>query len=180
MKGAFTGVSAGAGVAAALGVYASTFGALGGYAVAAQGVGLLSTLGLSFSATSGTAGIMTGISAIGGPVVLTAILAVGIALGIKRLFGDSWQRRLAKQITKTVEEKQVYQSITKNIDSEFQQIHDAVENGCTNLKEQYLIHVELMENELKNPAKTKEKLIKHIDFLRRDLSFFVEAPWAQV
>lgn len=177
-KGAFTGLGAGAGLAMALGAYASSFGSLGGYIVAAKGVSILSSLGIGFGATAGTSGVMSGIAIIGGPVVLTAILATGLALGIKRLFGDSWQKRLAKQIVSTIEENNVGGVIAKNVNNEFDKLHSNVDKGCNNLKEGYLAHIKRMKDELENPAQSKDELLSHIDELRDYLSFFAAAPWA--
>lgn len=178
-KGAFVGAGAGAALAAGLGTYASTLGALGGYAVAAQGVGFLSSLGLGFGLTGGSAGIMSGIAAIGGPIVLTAILAGALGLGAKRLFGDSWQRRLAKQILTVVETEKIISKIIGNIDSEFTKLKNKIDGGSNNLKNAYMSHIKMMQEELSNPAETKTQLKKHIEELQEDLGFFVKAPWGQ-
>lgn len=176
-KGAFVGLSVGGGLMAGLGIYASTMGALGGYAVAAQGVGLLSSLGIGFGATGGTAGVMSGIAAIGGPVVLAGILGGIVFLGAKRLFGDSWQKRLAKQIIKTMDEKGIGKKIVDNVVTEFNKAEDAINAGCNNLKEHYINHIKMMDKVVQNPAESKEDLDHQVKQLKESLDFFMKAPW---
>jgi len=175
-KGAFTGATASLGVAAGLGVYASTMGTLGGYAVAAQGVGLLSSLGIGFGATGGTAGVMSGIAFVGGPVVIT--LAIAAAVGfLFSYFGDSWEKRLAEEIVKNINENNIYTTLIKSVTEQLDSLEKSVDSGCHNLKSEYLAHLELIQNELNNPSKTKKDLYSHIDKLRESLSFFADAPW---
>ena len=178
-KGAFTGTAIGATVAAGLGAYASTMGVLGGYAVAAQGVGILSSLGLGFAWSGGTAGIMSGIAAVGGPIVVTVAIAAGVALMAKRLFGESWQRRLSKQLIKVFQEERVAATILENVDSEFASLESIVLKGCLNLKEAYHSYIADLQNMTENPIQSRADLAARVDQLREDLAFFVGAPWAQ-
>ncbi|WP_197473193.1 hypothetical protein, partial [Oleiphilus sp. HI0123] len=176
-RGAFAGLGVGGGLMAGLSIYASTMGALGGYAVAAQGVGLLSSIGIGFSATGGSAGVMSGIAAIGGPVVLAGILG-GIAfLGAKRLFGDTWQKRLAKQIIKTMDENNTGKTVIDNVVSEFSKAEEAINTGSDNLKEHYIEHIKMMDEIIQSPADSKEKLDGQVMQFRESLDFFMEAPW---
>jgi len=177
IKGAFLGGGAGAGLAAGLGIYASTMGTLGGYAVAAQGVGILSSLGIGFGATAGTSGVMSGIAALGGPITITLLAAAAVAwLGFS-LFGDSWEKRLAEEILVNIDKNNIEKTLVDNVSSQLTNFNQLIDYGCSNLKDCYIELLKKMEDELKNPSKSKQELGLHIDMLREDLSFFVEAPW---
>ena len=95
-NGAFLGGLAGAGALGALGIWASSLGNLGGYIIAAKAIGVLSSLGITVS--GGAAAVMSAIAAIGGPVTIALGLCVTLAGVVWKLFGESWQTRLAKQV----------------------------------------------------------------------------------
>jgi hypothetical protein len=178
-KGYFTGGMIGAGMAAGLGIYASTMGALGGYAVVAQAVGILSSMGVGFAWSGGTAGIISGVATIGGPVVVTAALAAGVVLLGKRLFGDSWQRRLSKQLLKVFEEQQVTEKLLGSVDTAFDNLDSSVRDGCQGLKDGYHAYIAELQKLVENPVQSRADLAASVDQYRRDLAFFLGAPWAQ-
>mgnify|MGYP005849723901 CR=1 FL=1 len=75
-------------------IWAAALGNLGGYILVAKVVGLLSALGIS---VGGGAAATSFISVLGGPI--TIAIGIGVLLGYLafRIFGESWQRRLAKK-----------------------------------------------------------------------------------
>ncbi|GFE67392.1 dynamin family protein [Chroococcus sp. FPU101] len=103
-KGAFLGGIAGAGGVGALAFWAASLGNLGAYILVAKFVSLLSFLGISIS--GGVATVVSFVAAIGGPLTLgIGLFAAVAALGWK-LFGESWERRLAKEIVNNFEKQQ--------------------------------------------------------------------------
>lgn len=178
-KGYFTGGMIGAGMAAGLGIYASTMGALGGYAVVAQTVGILSSMGVGFAWSGGTAGIISGVATIGGPVVVTAVLAASVVLLGKRLFGDSWQRRLSKQLLKVFEEQQVTEKLLGGVGTTFDNLDSSVRDGCQGLKDGYHAYIAELQKLVENPVQSRADLAASVDQYRRDLAFFLKAPWSQ-
>lgn len=105
-KGAFRGGVAAAGAMGALSIWAATFAGLGGYGVAATTLGWF---GL------GGAGWMAGIAGIGGPAVLAIGIGVAIFFGVKALFGEDWQKRLAKNLVDVLEKRMLKPTLATEI-----------------------------------------------------------------
>lgn len=114
-KGAFLGGLAGLTSIGAMSAWAATLGNLGGYILVAQLVSLLSALGIGFGFSGGTAGVIAFVAAIGGPIVLAIGLAAVLAFSIWGLFGESWQKRLAKETVKYFIAQKVCEKFTEGI-----------------------------------------------------------------
>lgn len=112
-EGALAGALASAGVIGGLGLWASSLGNLGWYILTAKGVSLLSSIGISIS--GGVAGAISALGYIGGPVTLAGGLAVLFGLGIRKIFGKSWEERVAKKLVQAFEKEEIYQKMDEQL-----------------------------------------------------------------
>ena len=102
-EGAFLGGLAGLLSVGALSVWAASLGNLGAYIIVAKFVSLLSALGISIS--GGTATAAAFVASIGGPVTIAVGIVAITALAGWRLFGDSWEERLATKLVNAIGKK---------------------------------------------------------------------------
>jgi len=148
LKGASAAGKTSAVAAGAMSIAAASMGNLGGYVLAAKGVGMLSTVGVSFASTGGTAGVMSGIAAIGGPITLGIILSAGVGLAAWRLLGDRWERRLASKLSKVCAERKIVDQFMSQIEDVFKRLNCQAEQQGQYLKgqyQQYLQELELLQ-----------------------------------
>ncbi len=172
--GAFVGGVAGLGTAGALALMATAAGNLGGYALVAHGLGLLSSIGLSLGSASG---VMTAVSAIGGPVTLGLAIATAAFFFGKSLFGEEWQSRLAKQIIKQFSDKSTDKKLKKSIEAFWDGALSNFDAGSKELHEQYIAHInEMRERITEEPDKRKE-IEKLISSYEQAQDFFARMPW---
>ena len=174
-KGAFLGGLAGLGSYGALAVWAASLGNLGGYILVAKLVSLLSALGISIG--GGTAAVIAFIATIGGPIVLGIGIAAALASLAWSLFGESWQKRLAKETVKYFQEQNINDKFANGIDEfwkdttkGFNQGADAVEKSW----QQYIDHL----REITSPEMdSKERIEEIIKILEELQNFFKQIPW---
>ncbi|HAJ59835.1 MAG TPA: hypothetical protein DCP31_11645 [Cyanobacteria bacterium UBA8543] len=147
-------------------------GLAGGYILVAKFVSLLSALGIGFGFSGGTAGIMALVATIGGPIVLGISLAATLAFSVWSLFGESWQKRLAKRTVKYFEEQRLCEKFLERTDqfwkdttNGFKKGADAVEAGW----KKYL--------ELEITSERIENIIKLLEVLR---NFFAGITWSNL
>ncbi|MYB56783.1 MAG: hypothetical protein F4X51_10365 [Gemmatimonadetes bacterium] len=176
-KGAFLGGLAGLSTLGALGAWAATLGNLGGYIIVAKGVSALSALGISFAGVGGTAGVTALVSALGGPITLALGVAVAVGAFFSRLFGDSWQRRLAKKIKELFEEKKVLSIIEDNIKSFWDSTLTAFKKGADSLDKQHKNHIEELKDAFGGSQDDLKVLEKRLERYEEIKSFFAAIPW---
>lgn len=171
---AFAGGLAGVGTLGALGLWASMMGNLGGYILVAKLASVLSAVGLGI----GSASLVSFVAAIGGPVTLAIGLASIITLGVWALLGDSWQRRLAKKIAKTLEENASLKKYEEGVAAFWEQTWHAFEAGADGMNakfDQYLVANEQLIDGAKGGSREKiEATIRSLEELR---DFFAGIPW---
>lgn len=174
-KGAFIGALAGFGTFGALATWASVVAAgsnLGGYILAAKIVSMLSAMGIS---VGGVGTVMSVISALGGPI--SVAIGIGVAVGsiIAALMGDSWQRKLAKQIVKSFEKQNAEQVIDKEIAKFWDDTKRAFKHAAKETEKDFrkklegLRHVAFETN--------VDVLRVHLDFVKELRDFFAGIPW---
>lgn len=175
-QGSFIGGLAGLTSIGALSAWAAALGNLGSYILVAKLVSLLSALGISIS--GGTAAVISFVAAIGGPIVLGIGLAAALAFAVWGLFGESWQKRLAKQIVKYFEEQHVREKFQEGIDQFWQDTVNSFEKGAdaveANWKE-YLEHLREITSPETQSRERIEEIIKTLEVLK---DFFVGIPWS--
>lgn len=152
-KRAFFSGLGGLGVLGALGIWASIVAAgsnLGAYILIAQGVSLLSALGIS---VGGTAAAVAGVSAIGGPITIGIALAIISAITLYSLLGINWQKKFSTLIV-----KEFAKAKAKN------KYETEIENYWINTKNAFLVTVSKAEKEWR----------EYIDNLRKTIDNFNE------
>jgi transcriptional regulator with XRE-family HTH domain len=154
----------------ALAFWASSVGNLGGYLIAAQGIGIISALGIPLGA-GGSAAVMSLIAAIGGPITLGIAFSF-LAFTSSLFFGNqvNWEKNISKRIVKEYESKFVLNQYNKMISDFWIQTRTAFMVAVEGLEEkwyEYKIRIDLMVN---NNKDVEEK----VDELKELLKFFDE------
>ncbi|MEA5572805.1 dynamin family protein [Calothrix sp. UHCC 0171] len=174
-KGAFIGGIAGSGSVGALAVWAASLGNLGAYILVAKFVSLLSALGISIS--GGVATVVSFVAAIGGPITLgIGLLAAVFSLGLA-LFGESWERRLAKKIVGHFEEQKVLDKFLQASDEYWQDTAKAFEKGANAVEEEFQEYIQHLRELCSNEEASREKVENILLLLRKFKTFFAEIPW---
>ena len=173
-KGAFLGGLAGASTLGALGAWAATLGNLGGYIIVAKGVSVLSSLGISFA--GGAAGAATLVSVLGGPITLGIAAALAVGAFFSWLFGDSWERRLAKKIKNVFENEDYLEKIEENINSFWEETRLAFKQGADSLDKQYKNYIQELKKAFGGKKDIKD-LEKRVERYKEIQSFFAAIPW---
>lgn len=171
-KGAFLGGLAGLGSFGALATWAAALGNLGGYILVAKFVSLLSALGIGFGFSGGTAGIMAFVATIGGPFVLGIGLAAALAFSVWSLFGESWQKRLAKQTVKYFEEQRVCEKFIEGTDQFWQDTTNGFKEGADAVEVGWKKYLEL--------EITSERIENIIKILEALMNFFAGISWSNL
>ncbi|QNB45498.1 helix-turn-helix domain-containing protein [Thermanaerosceptrum fracticalcis] len=172
VKGAWVGGLAGAGVLGALSLSAASFGSLGGYILVAKGVSILSALGIS---VGGTAAASSFVAAIGGPVTIAIALSVGTFLLFKKIFGEKWESRLAKQVHETFIIEKVLEQYQEKIKQLWDETVQALNNVTQSVIQKYDEELENMEHIIN--ANDEEELKIYVERYREIRDFFAELPW---
>jgi hypothetical protein len=170
----FTSGLAGLATFGALAFWASTMGNLGGYALVAHGVGILSSLGVSF-AGAGAAGVMSGVFAIGGPVTLAIGLSLLTAFSAFMLVTNiNWEKNLAKKIVKEFNNKFVLIEYYNVVINYWDSTKIAINAAASNLEKEWKKYQESIESMVDN-YDTKD-IEKKINYLKEIKSFFENTP----
>lgn len=173
MKGAVAGALASAGMLGGLSLTAASMGNLGGYILVAKGVSVLSALGISIS--GGTAGAISAVSAIGGPVTIAIGLGVAVFLLGKRVFGDSWKERLAKQLYKKMAEENYLSKYESNIIKYWDDTINSINHVTKTIVDRYDTHMKYIEEMLNdnNPDIFADQIALNSEIA----NFFEGIPW---
>ena len=174
-KGAFLGGLAGLGSYGALAVWAASLGNLGGYILVAQLVSLLSALGISIG--GGTAAVIAFVATIGGPIVLGIGIAAALASLAWSLFGESWQKRLAKQTVKYFEEQNIIDKFANGIDEFWQDTTKSFNQGADAVEKSWQQYIDHLREITSPDMDSKERIEKIIKILEELQNFFKQIPW---
>jgi len=170
-RGAFVGGFATITSIGAYAVWASTLGNLGGYIIVAKTVGLLSALGIS---VGGGAAAASGIALLGGPLTIAIGIALLAGLVFSKFFGESWQKRLAKEFIKKWGENNNSYKVLNNINQFWEDTTKTFHAGMTNINTDWDRYMTKLE-ELSKPE-NKEKFEKDLNDWREMESFFELLP----
>jgi len=174
-KGAFIGGLAGAGSVGALAVWAASLGNLGAYILVAKFVSLLSALGISIS--GGVATVVSFVAAIGGPITLgIGLFAAAVFLGLA-LFGESWERRLAKKIVGHFEEQRVLHKFLQGSEEYWQDTAKAFEKGADAVEDKFQEYIEHLRELCSNDEISRKKVEEILLVLGELKAFFAGIPW---
>lgn len=173
---AFLGGLAGLGALGALGAWAATLGNLGGYVIVAKGVSVLSALGIQFA--GGAAGAVALVSALGGPITLALGVAVAVGALFSWLFGESWERRLAKKIKDVYKKKDVLSKNEGIINNFWRDTQTAFKKGANSLDKQHKNHIKDLKDAFGGSQEDDpEGLEKKVDRYKEIKNFFAAIPW---
>lgn len=173
-QGSFIGGLAGLTSIGALSAWAATLGNLGGYILIAKLVSLLSALGISLG---GTAAVIAFIAAIGGPIVLAVGLAAALAFALGSLFGESWEKRLAKQTVRYFEEQHVNKKFLEGIEQFWQDTTKSFDKGANAVEadwDKYVQHIREITSPKTDSKERIEEIIKKLELGKK---FFAGIPW---
>jgi transcriptional regulator with XRE-family HTH domain len=174
-KGAFVAGLTGLATLGALGAWAVSLGNLGGYIILAKFVSLLSAIGISVGGTGAAASM---VALIGGPITLAIGLGALLALGAWALFGDSWQRRLAKKIAKTLEDNHLLDKLTAAADQYWTDTRSAFDQGADEVERKYQQYIENLRSLLGDDAvRSRERIERLIANMEALKDFFGAIPW---
>jgi transcriptional regulator with XRE-family HTH domain/GTPase SAR1 family protein len=174
-KGAFIGGLAGAGGVGALAVWAASLGNLGAYILVAKFVSILSVLGISIS--GGVATVVSFVATIGGPITLGIGLIAAAALMGWGLFGESWQRRLAKKIVSHVKEQQVFNKFLQGVDEYWGDTAKTFDKCADAVEEKFQSYIQHIRELCSNNTTSKERIESFLYILRELTDFFAGIPW---
>lgn len=177
-QGAFLGGLAGLTTIGALSAWAAALGNLGGYILVAKLVSLLSALGIGFGFSGGTAGIIAFVATIGGPIVLGIGLAAALAFAVWGLFGESWQKRLAKKIFKYFQEQRVQEEFLEGADRFWQDTTKSFEKGADAVETKWQEHIKYLRELTSPETQSRERIEKIICTLEVLRDFFAGIPWS--
>ncbi|GAA6620059.1 hypothetical protein NUACC26_058750 [Scytonema sp. NUACC26] len=175
-KGAFLGGLTGLTSIGALSAWAAALGNLGSYILVAKLVSLLSALGISIG--GGTAAVISFIAAIGGPIVLGVGLVAALAFAVWGLFGESWQKRLAKQTVKYFEEQRVINKFTDGIEQFWQDTTKSFEKGANAVEGDWNKYIEHLREITSPTTASKDRIEEIIKILEAGKNFFGGIPWS--
>lgn len=172
---AFMSAISGLGTIGALAAWASIAAAgsnLGAYILVGQVVGWLSSIGIGLGSASG---VMTFVSAIGGPITLGIAAAFGVFLAIFSLFGDSWQTKLAKKIHEGLVKECAEKKMCEGVAKYWADTKSAFEIAVSKTEEAYQDKL----NSLYVLAFTTERaeIEAELKFAKEARDFFAGMPW---
>lgn len=111
------------------------------------------------------------------------VLGVAVAVGVfsKRLFGDSWERRLAKKIKDVFEKEEILAKIEDNTESFWDETLTSFKKGADSLDKQHENYIQGLKEELKDAfggcqedLQVLEKRLENYEEIR---NFFAAIPW---
>lgn len=114
----------------AMAAYVATLGNLGGYIIGAKLAGLLVSAGLITDVTV----VSSAIAFLGGPVTIMLGLSLLIAGIAYKIFGDRWQKILAKDLKDKLEDEDIVAQITENISAYWHDTEKAFKAGVLSLE----------------------------------------------
>jgi hypothetical protein len=143
---------AGLGSYGAMAAYVASLGNLGGYIIGAKLAGLLVSAGLITNVTA----VTSAIAVIGGPVTIILGLALLVAGTLYKLFGDRWQRSLAKGISDEMEKQDVLDQLLNSISEYWSDTSKAFKIGVAALERSTDEHYQLQMEQARVEYDTRD------------------------
>ena len=147
-----------------------TFGGVtGGASITGAGT----ALGIAFLSRGAAA--TTIVSALGGPIALA--LGVAVAMGFWPIFGDRWERRLARYIKDILERENVLFTLDYNVRSYWDKILTGFQNGANSLDKQWENHIKELRNAVDGNQEERWLLEERLKRCEEIKSFFSNILW---
>lgn len=131
---AFAGGLTGVATFGALSAWAASLGNLGGYIIVTKAVSLLASLGIHIG---GTAAAVSAVSAIGGPIVLGATIAVIATLTSILALGGTWKKLIGNRLVKQYQEKGVLDNLIRVSDQFWKDTTTAFRTGVEQIDREW-------------------------------------------
>ena len=172
---AFMSALSGIGTIGALAAWASIAAAgsnLGAYILIGQIVGWLSSIGISLG---GAGTVMTFVSVIGGPITLGIAAAIAIVLAVFSLFGDSWQKKLAKKIFEGLVKERAEIKIHEGVAKYWADTRTAFEIAVAHTEKAYQTKLESLRILAFDTQRAAIEV--ELKFAKETRDFFAGTPW---
>ncbi|KLU64453.1 GTP-binding protein EngB [Desulfosporosinus acididurans] len=168
VKRAFASGLAGLATFAGLAFWAGSLGNLGAYILVAEGVSLLSAVGISIG---GTAAAVSSVAAIGGPVVLGIALAIIAALSVFAIFSGGWEKSVAKKLVNAYDEQDALMRFKDCIETFWDQTEIAFSAAADSLENEWAGYVDNLSTMI---SEYDIEAIKHKIAVARSIKNFFE------
>jgi gas vesicle protein len=177
-RATFMGALAGISTFGALATWASIAAAgsnLGAYILIPTVVSFLSSIGIGVGGTSAAISL---VSTLGGPITIGVAIAIGAALLVASLFGDSWQKKLAKKIRDNAIEQQAEDKIRISIDKYWDDTKSAFTQAVAETESSYIKKLDSLHT---LAFSTSRDLIEiELKFAQEIRDFFGGMPWRTI
>jgi hypothetical protein len=120
---------------------------------------------------------MAALASIGGPITIGVGVAVAIGLAIWRLFGDTWQVRLAKRIHEEFEARDLLGLLRTQAAEYWEASARAFESGAEKTEQDFRDRLEGMRRMLAEPGKSSSEVEAKVESLKVLRDFFGGIPW---
>lgn len=143
-RAAFIGGLSGLTSFGAMALYASTIASnLGAYILVGKVAGVLVSMGLVGSVTT----VTSFVAAIGGPITIGIAIAAAIGLLVYRLAGGSWQKSLAKKVSKAIDKEDVWSDILDVVQKYWTETQTAMQTGLDALIDDTEAHISALKKD---------------------------------
>lgn len=173
-KAVFIGGLASVGTIGALSVWTATLGNLGGYIAVAKVASLLSSLGIS---VGGSAALVSLVAGLGGPGVFGIALALGLGWIISSIFGDSWERRLAKKVCEVFKENSVLDKLQDAVARYWRDTGRAFETAADQVEIQYVRQLRARSRLVDRSVTSRDGVVAAVGRLEELRAYFCKFPW---
>ena len=145
--------------------------------IAAIGSGLLSGASAAAAVSQGLAVAWTVAT---GPIGLGVIAGASLVLGAMKIFGPSWQLRLARKIKNELEKSGVKDQFNKSIRGYWDSTLSAFNEGAISIENEWLKKLEELRRQVEQPEEEGRKEIEGIIGGLKDLKdFFSSFQWGE-
>lgn len=175
-RGVFLGGMASAGVAGALSVWAASLGNLGGYIIVAKAASVLSSLGLGI----GSAKLVTFVSMFGGPAMFGGVIVAVAGWAIYALFGEAWQKRLARQVVDAMKKNNVRQTFQTSLLEHWDNTARSFDLASDHLEAEYTKQLDALCQAVANGSRDRAGMERLLEAIQRIRDFFGGLPWKPV
>lgn len=177
-KGAFAAGLSAVGTIGALSAWAASLGNLGGYIIAAKLASALSAVGISFS--GGAATVVGAISMLGGPIVVAIAIAATIGAIIGKVFGESWQSRLAKKLNEEFSNSNLKATFAQAIKDYWSDTQAAFVEASNSIESRWSEELNKFRALVAKPQETRVEIEKLVAKYEEILKLVRSLPWKSI
>ncbi len=105
-------------------------------------------------------------------------MVAALAFAAWGLFGESWQKRLAKQTVKYFEEQRVLDKFTDGIAQFWQDTNKSFKKGADAVEADWNKYIEHLREITSPTTQSKDRIEEIINILEAGRNFFAGIPWS--